>query len=48
MRYVIRDFKTKRVVGHAPSFEEGFDRCIDLYLRSDRSQSFFCAEAAAA
>ncbi|MGN6325818.1 hypothetical protein [Pseudolysinimonas sp.] len=43
-RFAIREFKTGSVVEFAADYEAGFQRCMHLYLRSDRRKSYYVKE----
>lgn len=47
MTFIIREFRSDRFVAKMPSYEEAFERCIELYLQSDKMRSFYVAGAAA-
>ena len=48
MTYIIRNFRTGQIVlRDISSYEEGFDKCIELYLKSGKQRTFYVAEAAA-
>ena len=46
-QWVIYEFKTRRPVGHAVSYEQGFARCIELYQASGERLSYYVAEVSA-
>lgn len=41
MSYIIREYKTDRFGLSLDSYEEAFDKCIALYLNSDKRRSFY-------
>lgn len=46
-KFVVREFRTRRIIANVASFEAGFTRSIELYLNSGKKQSFFVEEVSA-
>lgn len=47
VKFHIFDFETNRFVEVTKSYETGFDRCIELYLRSGKKRSFYVGAVSA-
>lgn len=39
--YVIREYKSDQPYLKLSSYEEAFDKCIEMYLKSDRKRTFY-------
>lgn len=48
MSFVIREFKTGSIAARGIStYAEGFDKCIELYIKSEKRRSFYVCDATA-